>query len=134
MNPLNEDALNILKILTTESKDDEVYREILEEAAKHGSQLNIHWPLKMFGDFYKDHGDCNEAAIYYRNALRIMPKDYDCWIALGDIQLENNTFIPALKIFEKISELFPDKANYAKLQIAVIKTVKFLLESLIQFG
>lgn len=123
MNPLNEDALKILKILTTESKDDQVYHEILEEAAKHGSQLNIHWPVKMFGDFYREQGDFNEAAIHYRNALRITSQDYDCWIALGNIQLENNTFVPALRIFEKIAQLFPEKANYAKLQIAVIKTV-----------
>lgn len=123
MNPLNEDALKILKTLTAESKDNQLYEELLEESAKLGFQLNIHWPLKMSGDFYKEQGDTNEAATNYRNALRIMPKDYDCWIALGNIQLENNTFIPALKIFEKICQLFPDKANHAKLQMAVIKTV-----------
>lgn len=124
MNPLNEEAMRCLKLLAAHSEDnDKLYNEILDEASRHGLDLGIFFPLKMLADYYKDHGDINEAAIYYRKALRLNTKDYDCWLALGMVQLENSIYAAAEKIFEKICQLFPAKAKYAKLKIAMIKTV-----------
>lgn len=124
MNPLNEEALKILQSLSQKSEDNEkLYKEILDEAVRHGLDLGLFAPLKLLAEYFNDHKEINEAAIYYRKALRLNPKDYDCWLALGMIQLENSTFAAAEKIFQKICQLFPQHSHFAKLKLAVIKTV-----------
>lgn len=125
MNPLNTDALQVLKELSLISADnDKLYKELLDESAKHALNLGLCLPVKMLADYYRDHEGINEAAIYYRKALRLKTDDYDCWLALGLIQMENGSYAAAEKIFAKIGQLFPGQANLALLKIAIIKTVK----------
>lgn len=124
MNPLNEEALQVLKELAAYSDDnDKLYKELLDVATRHAFELGIFFPIRMLADYYRDHGDINEAAIYYRKALRLNTTDYDCWLALGLIQMENGSYAAAQKIFEKICQLFPGSKVSAKLKIAVIKNV-----------
>lgn len=124
LNPLNEGALQVLQQLAVLSEDnDKLHKEILDVATTHALELGLFGPIKMLGDYYRDHEDINEAAIYYRKALRLNPKNYDCWLALGMIQMENGAFAAAQKIFEKICQLFPGKANFALIKIAIIKAV-----------
>lgn len=124
MNPLNEEALKILQSLSHKSEDtDKLYKEILDEAVRHGLDLGLFVPLKLLAEYHEHHKDINEAAIYYRKALRLNPKDYDCWLSLGTIQFENSSFSAAEKLFQKICQLFPKHSGFAKLKLAVIKTV-----------
>lgn len=124
INPLNEQALLVLKQLSLETQDnDRLYKEMVDVATRHALELGLYFPVKMLADYYRDHEDINEAAIFYRKAIRLNAKDYDCWLALGMIQLENGSYAAAQKIFEKICQVFPAKASFAMLKIAVIKTV-----------
>lgn len=124
MNPLSQQALQVLKKLSVASDDnDKLYKDFLDIATRYALELNLYFPIKMLADYYRDHEDINEAAIYYRKALRANTKDYDCWLSLGVIQMENGSYAAAQKIFEKICQLFPGRANFAMLKIAVIKTV-----------
>lgn len=124
INPLHEGALHVLKKLSLTSEDnDKLYKEMVDVATRHALELGLYFPVKMLADYYKDHEDINEAAIFYRKALRLNPKDYDCWLALGMIQMEIGSYAAAQKIFEKICQLFPKKGDFALLKIAVIKTV-----------
>lgn len=127
LNPLNEGALQVLQQLSVLSEEnDKLCKEILDVATTHALDLGLYGPIKMLGDYYRDHEDINEAAIYYRKALRLNPNNYDCWLALGMIQIENGSYAAAQKIFEKIRQLFPGKTNFALLKIAVIKAVSGL--------
>lgn len=123
MNPLNEDALNILREVCRDNENHDLYREMLEVAVKHGLELGLFSPLKSMAEFYREQDNINEAAIYYRKALRLNPKDYDCWLALGLIQMDNQSFVAAEKIFDKIGQLFPQHRFLAQLKCAIIKTV-----------
>lgn len=123
MNPLNENALILFKAVYKQANEKQLFRTLLETAVNHGLALDILWPVKMMGFEYKEDNDVEEAAIYFRKALRIWAHDYDCWIALGEIQMASNIYGPAQKIFEKICQLFPDKSSYSRLQIAILKTV-----------
>ena len=124
MNPLNEEALKGLKTLSVLSEDnDKLYKEILEVATRHALELGLYGPIKLMADFYKDHEDINEAAIYYRKALRFSTSDCDCWMQLGQIMFTNGSYAVAEKIFGKISQMFPSQSTFAQLKTAVIKTV-----------
>lgn len=114
----------VLQELSKHSEDNDIlYKDILDVAAIQSLDIGLYFPVKLLADYYKDHGDINEAAIYYRKALRLNPKDYDCWLALGLIQMENGSYAAAEKIFEKICQIFPGQKNFALLKIAIIKTV-----------
>ncbi|NXG82688.1 TTC37 protein, partial [Stercorarius parasiticus] len=94
--------------LSVELGDMDTALSILNEVTEKASTGAAKWAWLHRGLYYLRTGQPSQAVADLQAALRVDPKDSNCWESLGEAYLSRGSYSTALKSFRKASELNPE--------------------------
>lgn len=126
LNARHETATILLSQLYRETSNTTANETILGRAtadAVPGVVGPCAWVYPLLGAHYMTVGKYNEAVSAYRTALRERSDDIASWEKLADAYRQRGSLNSALKVYQKCLEMDSEQSQYARLQVASVKTV-----------
>lgn len=126
LNSRHEAATCLLSVLYRDANNSEANKAILARAtadAVPGVVGACPWVYPLLGAHHLSGGNYNEAVSAYRKALRERSDDIASWEGLADAYRQRGSLNSALKVYEKCLEMGSAQSQYARLQVANVKTV-----------
>lgn len=122
LDPLDKGAVQGLSLLLKKNNDMRTNQLLLEKTLGYLSANQNEWVHFQLGLHKMAVMKFSEAIYHFRLALRFKSDNVIYWENLADAYFERGSFNSAMKVYEKIVSIDP-KNNYAKLQIAIIKSI-----------